>query len=41
MNTENNNTLLCTLNQIENVKRCLQCNKIPLIELIEKIMNFI
>ena len=36
MNSENNDAPSCTLNQIENVKRCNQCNKIPLIELIER-----
>jgi hypothetical protein len=36
MNSENNDAPSCTLNQIENVKRCNKCNKIPLIELIER-----
>ena len=36
MITENNDAPSCTINQIENIKRCNECNKIPLIELIEK-----
>ena len=36
MNSENNVAPLYTLNQIENVKRCYKCNKIPLIDLIER-----
>ena len=36
MNNESNDAPLCSFNQLENIKRCNQCNKIPLIEIIEK-----
>ena len=38
MNSENNDAPSCTSKgiEIEIVKRCNQCNKIPLIEIIEK-----
>ena len=36
MYSENNDAPSCTSKGIEIVKRCNQCNKIPLIELIER-----
>ena len=38
MNSENNDTLVCTSKEfeIDNIKRCNKCNKIPLIEIIQK-----
>ena len=38
MNSENNDTLVCTSKEfeIDNIKRCNKCNKLPLIEIIQK-----
>ena len=38
MNSENNNIPVCTSKEfeIDNIKRCNKCNKIPLIEIIQK-----
>ncbi len=43
MNNENNEAPVCFLkeNEIENVQRCFQCNKIPLIEIIQKNNKYI
>ena len=36
MNSQNNDAPSCILNQIENVKSFNQCNKITLIDLVER-----
>ena len=36
MNNESNDAPVCTYNELENIKRCNQCYKIPLIELIKR-----
>ena len=36
MNNESNEAPICSFNQLENIKRCNQCYKIPLIEPIER-----
>ena len=36
MNNESNEAPICSFNQLENIKRCNKCYKIPLIELIKK-----
>ena len=36
MNNESNDAPICSYNELENIKRCNQCYKIPLIELIKR-----